>query len=61
MDAIRAAAVHLRLPVQAARLLAIGQEARALELELEAGGCRLTLRDLPPWSLRAILLGEPAL
>jgi hypothetical protein len=58
MDAIPEATVHIRLPLPQARLLAVGQVERPLDIQPEATGGCTTLRDLPPWSLRVILLGE---
>lgn len=57
MDEIPEATVHLRLPARHARLLAIGQDERVLEVQPQQGGGRLTLRDLPPWSFQIILIG----
>ena len=58
MDVIPEATVHLRLPVGQARLLRIGQDEVSLDLQPEMGGGCFTLRELPPWSLCVILLGE---
>lgn len=55
MDAVSEATVHVRLPVRRARLLALGQDERTLEVQPEATGGRLTLREIEPWGLRIIL------
>ena len=56
MDAIREATVHVRLAARHARLLTIGQDDRTLRMEPEELGGYITLRSIPPWSLRVILL-----
>jgi hypothetical protein len=58
MDAVPEVTVHVRASAHRARLLAAGAAERALELQPEAGGGRLVLRDLEPWGLRMLLLGE---
>jgi hypothetical protein len=57
MDEIREATVHLRVAARRGRLLTIGQPERDVALQPEgAGGC-LTVRDMPPWGFRILLLG----
>jgi len=56
MDAIREATVHVRLAARHARLLTIGQDDRTLRMEPDEMGGYITLRSIPPWSLRVILL-----
>ena len=57
MDEIPEATVHIRLPVRHACLLAIGQEGHVLEVQRGGTGGCVTLRSIPPWSVRVILLG----
>jgi hypothetical protein len=57
MDEIREATVHLRVAARRGRLLSIGQPEREVELQPEESGGCLTLRDLPPWGFRMLLLG----
>ncbi len=58
MDEIPEATIHLRFKAADARLLTVGHEDRALELQPEPDGARVTLRNLPPWSLQVILAGN---
>jgi len=58
LDPVATATVHLRSRARTARLLALGRPARAVKLQREGIGSRLTLRQLAPWSLRMILLGD---
>ncbi len=58
MDEIPEANVQMRFATRQARLLAIGQDDRVLELQPGKTGGRITLRNIPPWSSRVILLGE---
>ena len=58
MDEIPEATVHVRLAARHARLLTIGQKERALEVQPEASGGCIRLRNLPAWSFQIILLGE---
>ena len=57
MDEIGEATVCIRVAARMARELTMEQPARALELHPEQGGSRLTLRNIPAWGLRMILLG----
>ena len=58
MDFIPEATVHVRLPVLQARLLAIGRDEGTFNIQLEATGGCFTLREIEPWGLRILLLGE---
>ena len=57
MDEIGEATVHLRVAARRGRLLAIGQPERDVALQPEGTGGCLTLRDIPPWGFRMLLLG----
>ncbi|MEI8241829.1 MAG: hypothetical protein WCI17_01040 [bacterium] len=57
LDEIREATVHLRVAARRGRLLTIGQPEREVELKPESSGGCLTVRDLPPWGFRLLLLG----
>jgi len=58
MDDIPEATVHVRLDARCARRLTIAQNDRPLEMQSDATGSRITLRDLPPWSLQLVLLSH---
>lgn len=58
LDAIPEATVHIRLLVRQVRLLTIGQDERTLDVQPEATGGRITLRNFGPWSLMVILAEE---
>jgi hypothetical protein len=58
MDEIGEATVHIRFASRSARVLATGHPERAVDLETEVRGGRMTLRHVPPWGLRIILLGS---
>ena len=58
MDAIPEATVHLRLPARTARILTTSREEYTDDLEPEATGGCLTLREIEPWGVRAILLED---
>ena len=56
MDAIPEATVHVRLPVPQTRLLVIGRDECTLDIQPEATGGCLALREIEPWGLRILLL-----
>lgn len=58
MDDISEVTVHIRVEARYARLLMIGESDRALEVQPEEFGVRLTLQSIPARGLRIILLGE---
>lgn len=58
MDEVGEATVHLRMDARNARELAIGRAEHGLELSAGAGGIRVSLRNIPAWGLRIVLLGE---
>ncbi|MCE9615483.1 MAG: hypothetical protein K8T26_14525 [Lentisphaerae bacterium] len=57
-DVIRSATVHLRVSGRRARELEVGARPRVRPLTPEKGGSRLILRQLAPWSLRVVLVGD---
>jgi hypothetical protein len=56
MDEISRATVHVRSAARRARLLTVGGKERVVKVE---SGGRFTLRNIPPWSIRVLLM-EPA-
>ena len=56
-DPIPEATVHLRVAALRGRLLTIGQPEREVELQPESSGVCLTVRDIPAWGFRMLLLG----
>lgn len=58
MDEIGEVNVHVRLAVRRARVLAVGEDERAMEMTSEGAGARITMRGIPPWGFRMLLLNE---
>lgn len=56
MDGIEEATVHLRMHAGPVRVQAIGRRASNVPVEPEAGGMRVTLRDIEPWGIRMVLM-----
>jgi hypothetical protein len=58
MDEIGEVNVHVRLAVRRARVLAVGQDERTMEMTSEGAGARITMRSIPPWGFRMLLVNE---
>lgn len=58
MDEIPTATIHIRSRATRARLLAPGTKERLVMMRREKTGGTLTLRNIPPWDFRVILLDD---
>jgi hypothetical protein len=57
LDTIPEATIHIRASAKRVRILEPGQRDRNVSLKPGKLGGQITLRDLPPWSVRVILVG----
>lgn len=58
MDEIEKVSVHVRCEAKRVRVLAPDMPVRTLSMRPEVGGGRVTLRNISPWGVRVVLVGE---